>query len=338
MANTIAVSTYKRLVSEIVCLYEGARKVLIDAYWKTGQRIVEVEQAGAAKAAYGANLLQDLSRDLSQRCGPGFSVDNLQKMRRFYLTYPKYAAPRKLTWTQYVELLPLTDPKKRALLETRAIQEGLKSRDIRKLVQAEAGSGEPFQPRRLKSVRESVALLPVPKIGRFDTYQLKDPHETAWPDKNVLLFDHGFKSYRGLKPREHPGLKTGDIVTWTGGKLLKKKGLTAKDLYTYKAYLEKVIDADTYWVALDIGLDEIGRQKLRLQGIDCPEIKTPEGKAAKKFVESVLRGVPYLTVLSHKNDKYDRYEADVFFKDAQGKEIYLNNLLLEAGHAVRMKE
>ena len=86
------------------------------------------------------------------------------------------------------------------------------------------------------------------------------------------------------------------------------------------------------------GWMSIGRQKLRLRGIDCPEIKTPEGKAAKKFVESVLSKVPYLTVLSHKNDKYDRYEADVFFTDRHGKEIYLNNLLLETGHAVRVRD
>ena len=138
---------------------------------------------------------------------------------------------------------------------------------------------------------------------------------------------------------------------------LKKSNRTEKDLFTYKAYLEKVIDGDTFWVVLDIGLGSISRQKLRLQGIDCPELNTPAGKRAKRFVESLLRGVPFLIVRSSKNDKYDRYEADVFLParnlrvpaggtgsigdqcltDKTDKEIFINDLLLKAGHAVRMK-
>ena len=172
------------------------------------------------------------------------------------------------------------------------------------------------------------------------------------PGKDVLLLDHGFRSFLALTASESRGLKAGDIVEVAGTGSpdkgggacpplrfsgLKKSNRTAKDLYTYKAYLEKVIDADTYWVALDTGLRGIGHQKLRLQGIDCPEINTPEGKAAKKFVEKLLKDVPCLTVLSHKNDKYDRYEADVFFNDKNGKQIYLNNLLLEKGRAVRLR-
>ena len=116
-----------------------------------------------------------------------------------------------------------------------------------------------------------------------------------------------------------------------------------------------MIDGDTFWVVLDTGMRAFSRQKLRLRGIDCPELDTPEGRAAKKFVESLLRDAPELTVLTRKNDKYDRYEADVFLparslkasaggtgpiggqwiEDAGGKERYLNNLLLEEGHACR---
>jgi len=91
-----------------------------------------------------------------------------------------------------------------------------------------------------------------------------------------------------------------------------------------------------YWVVLDAGLEMIPHKKLRLRGIDCPEIKTPRGQAAKRFVESLMKDVPFLTVCSYKNDKYDRYEADVFLEDKTGNEVFLNNLLLETGHAVLM--
>jgi len=183
----------------------------------------------------------------------------------------------------------------------------------------------------------TVELLKVPKLGQFDTCRIKDPNETPWPDKNVLLLDHGFKAYRALMPAETRGLKAGDIVAWTGVKL-SKNGRTAQDLFTYRAYLESVVDGDTLWVMLDTAMRGASRQKLRLRGIDCPEIDTVEGKKAKQFVEKVLKVVPSLTVLSSKNPTYDRYEADVFYRDKDGKEVYLNNKLLEAGYAVRVRD
>ena len=336
--NKLAFTSYKRLVSDIAKLYEAARKALIEAYWKIGQRIVLVEQHGAIKAAYGTGLLSKLSEDLAKQCGPGFSLSNLKRMRQFYLVHPKNPPAGELSWTQYAELLPIGNAAKREQFIQKALREELDSKDIRVLVHHEL-------------VREQVAenlatplenrkppdLLPVPKLGLLNTYRIKDPNDTAWPDKTVLLLDHGFKGYRALTSGEKRGLKAGDVVEWDGTKLLKSDR-TAKDLYTYKAYLEKVIDGDTFWVVLDIGTREISRQKLRLRGIDCPEIDTKEGQAAKKFVESVLKDFPYLTVLSSKNTTHDRYEADVFYTDKGGKEVYLNNLLLEKGYAVRMTE
>jgi hypothetical protein len=57
------------------------------AYWLIGRRIVESEQKGEKRAAYGAELLERLSVDLGKRYGRGFGVDNLQRFRSFYLTY-----------------------------------------------------------------------------------------------------------------------------------------------------------------------------------------------------------------------------------------------------------
>jgi len=54
-------------------------------YWLVGRRIVEQEQQGAERAAYGERLLKRLARDLSGRFGRGFSERNLEQMRAFYL-------------------------------------------------------------------------------------------------------------------------------------------------------------------------------------------------------------------------------------------------------------
>lgn len=338
MSNKLIPPSYKRLLSDIAGLYEGARKALVEAYWKIGQRIVEVEQQGAIKAAYGAGLLGSLAAELSQRLGSGLSERNLHRMRAFYLRHPKSPPAAELTWTQHAELLPIENSTQRQRLIQKVIRESLDSKALRRLVHAELVREQVAENLATPSeTKEPSDLLPVPKLGLLNIYQIKNPNDTAWPDKNVLLLDHGFKGYRDLASRESRGLEAGDIVEWTGTKLLKT-GHTEKDLYTYKAYLEKVIDGDTLWVMLDIGTREVSRQKLRLRGIDCPELDTKEGQAAKKFVESGLKDVPSLIVLSSKNATYDRYEADVFFTDKNGKEQYLNNLLLEKGYAVRMTE
>ena len=55
--------------------------------FEIGRRIVEHEQKGAKRAAYGAELLKDLSARLSEEFGRGFSAVNLSQMRRFFLVW-----------------------------------------------------------------------------------------------------------------------------------------------------------------------------------------------------------------------------------------------------------
>jgi len=67
--------------------------VMTTTYWLVGRRIVEQEQQGATRAAYGEQLLKRLSHDLSQRFGRGFSERSLEQMRGFYLGW---SIPRAL--------------------------------------------------------------------------------------------------------------------------------------------------------------------------------------------------------------------------------------------------
>lgn len=59
------------------------------ANWLVGREIVEAEQRGQQRAAYGAQLLEGLSARLTQDFGRGWSVDNLEAFRQFYLLYPR---------------------------------------------------------------------------------------------------------------------------------------------------------------------------------------------------------------------------------------------------------
>jgi len=64
----------------------SVNQVMVQAYWQVGRLIVEHEQAGAQRAAYGAKTLQVLADRLLREFGKGFSVGNLRNFRQFFLT------------------------------------------------------------------------------------------------------------------------------------------------------------------------------------------------------------------------------------------------------------
>jgi len=71
-----------------------------------GRHIVEFEQGGAARAAYGKRLLPELAKALTAEFGKGFDASNLRYMRLFYQAFPKCDALRhELSWTHYRTLL-----------------------------------------------------------------------------------------------------------------------------------------------------------------------------------------------------------------------------------------
>jgi len=86
---------YDQLFSQIAALIELARKkvattvnlTMVHTYFEIGRMIVEDEQQGKERAAYGKAVLKDLSIQLNAKFGKGFSVDNLERMKNFYLIY-----------------------------------------------------------------------------------------------------------------------------------------------------------------------------------------------------------------------------------------------------------
>ncbi len=88
--------------------------VQVQTYWQIGRHIVEFEQGGQSRAAYGKRLLQQLGQALSQEFGKGFDVSNLRYMRLFYQAFPKRDALRhELSWTHYRLLLRVDAPQAR---------------------------------------------------------------------------------------------------------------------------------------------------------------------------------------------------------------------------------
>ena len=90
------------LYREIRAVLESARAgafravnaAMVQAYWNVGRLIVEHEQGGAKRAAYGEAVLEELSRRLTAEFGRGFTATNLRYIRQFYRAFPIHHAPR----------------------------------------------------------------------------------------------------------------------------------------------------------------------------------------------------------------------------------------------------
>jgi len=102
--------------------YRAVNAEMVQAYWQIGRVIVEKEQQGQQRAEYGAYLIQTLSQRLAQEFGKGFFPRNLERMRAFYLAFPKATALRsKLSWTHYRILLKLEDEAQRQFYVDEAV-------------------------------------------------------------------------------------------------------------------------------------------------------------------------------------------------------------------------
>jgi predicted nuclease of restriction endonuclease-like (RecB) superfamily len=130
---------------------------LVTTYWLVGRRIVEYEQKGKERAEYGEKLLEKLSKDLIQRFGRGFSPDNLEAMRRFYLAYKteisetpsrklkgqksdsaisQYSERFVLSWSHYRLLLRLDDSFKREFYEAECLRGNWSVRQLDRQIQS----------------------------------------------------------------------------------------------------------------------------------------------------------------------------------------------------------
>lgn len=97
--------------------YNNANGIMTYAYWNVGRRIVQQEQYGEKKAQYGSYLIRNLSKQLSDEFGTGFSVANLKNCRQFYLTFPEnsygYSIAGKIPWSHLRNIMRISDEEER---------------------------------------------------------------------------------------------------------------------------------------------------------------------------------------------------------------------------------
>jgi len=116
-------------------VYQNINEIMTKTYFEIGKKIVEEEQKGKSRADYGKALLKNLSIELTKEFGKGFSVDNLENMRRFYLVYSKSeTVSRKfeLSWSHYIFLSRIKNDDERKFYEIEAIKNNWSLRELKR--------------------------------------------------------------------------------------------------------------------------------------------------------------------------------------------------------------
>lgn len=131
---------------------QTVNKTMVYTYFEIGKIIVKEEQNGKTRAEYGKKILKGLSEKLSEEFGRGFSVDNLENMRRFYLTYSitekssrnsikeksetvsriSDSIDFQLSWSHYLFLVRVDNPDERKFYEIEAINNNWSLRELQR--------------------------------------------------------------------------------------------------------------------------------------------------------------------------------------------------------------
>ena len=156
-------------------VYQTINTTMTETYFQIGKRIVEEEQGGETRAEYGKSLLKLLSVQLINEFGKGFSVDNLENMRRFYLAFQKSeTVSRKfeLSWSHYIFLTRIENIDERNFYEIESIENSWSLRELKR--QFDSGL---FERLKLSSDKQKVKELSA-KGQVIQTAQdlIKDPY------------------------------------------------------------------------------------------------------------------------------------------------------------------
>lgn len=155
----------KPFYSQIVNLLQSAKskvvrsvnQTMVFTYFEIGKMIVEEEQNGKERADYGKQLLIGLSKELTKEFGKGFSVQNIERMRYFYLAYQKSSTLLRnskteeksqslsnelenqnsqpnfnLSWSHYLKLMRINDENERSFYEIEAFKNNWSIRELQR--------------------------------------------------------------------------------------------------------------------------------------------------------------------------------------------------------------
>jgi micrococcal nuclease len=295
-------------------------------YWSVGKQINQYLSLHADEHGGKTAFYEKTAEHL------GINARTLQQCEQFFRYFPNVKIKSGLSWSHFRYLLSVPDNKTRQAWLKISYDEHLTTLELRRRLLA---SGIKEDAQTLKSLNE-------PKRGALYVYRLK--RADNWDG-----IDAGFCVDCGFSVRVEASQSSGTLDNkWLYGSLKENDGyrlvvtkFTTDALFTFKAKIIRIIDADTLLTAVDLGFGIWSEQKLRFSGLDAPEVSTVEGQKAKQWLKEKLEGLPFVVIKTTKSDKYDRYLVDVFYSSAKNDDaldvaqngVWLNGEMVALGLA-----
>ncbi len=175
--------------------YKQVNFIMVEAYWNIGKQIVEEEQKGEDRAKYGSYLIKELSKQLSDEFGKGYSKQNLWNMRQFYNSFPILSTLwRELSWSHYKLLIRIPNKEARAWYMEEAVKSHWSVRALERQI------GTQYYERLLSSQdKNSVALEAKEKTKELALTPkdiIKDPYVLEFLDlkQNSAFYESELES------------------------------------------------------------------------------------------------------------------------------------------------
>jgi endonuclease YncB( thermonuclease family) len=310
---------------------EKARKavedVRVQTYWNIGTRLCAFLDAN--EGDYGDQIVQHLSRDV------GVDYRRLYEIVKFRRLIESFHPGGILTWSHYRRLIRIGDSSIRTRFLAAAVDHKWSVRQLEEQI-ADGALLTALPPPDSPSEFTDEASRLVAKRGEPWVYRVVEKSGFG------RALDLGFRVYERLSDHDDPGFEDGTLVQAekTNDRYRILPFERRRRVFSYRATISSIIDADTFWISIDCGFGTVCDQKVRLRGIDCPELKTAAGTLARDFVVEALKEVDHIVVSTTKLDLYDRYLSDVFYLPGESDPLrvaqngrYLNRELIDTGHA-----
>ncbi len=298
----------------------------IETYWFIGDAIQQhLQSLGGPER--GDETVRNLSKDLH------LGLTTLYEILRFRRCISSFHARENIGWSHYKALIHLP-PDRMRHYEQLADENAWTTRQLKRAIDADTDT-----------LPVDDDLAPVSPLRAYFgdpcTYRVV---EDAVPPAHGPAIDFGF--HQVWRPDARLGgfgaAKVNDVVTVdpVAGKVTVCEG--RPQLWTYVAYVRRVIDGDTLDLVIDLGLGQRAFPRIRLRGVDTPELYTDAGRRAREFVEARLAVNDMIVVATRRTDTYGRYLGDVRYLSGSSdagqvaaKGVYLNRELLQEGLARR---
>lgn len=110
------------------------------------------------------------------------------------------------------------------------------------------------------------------------------------------------------------------------------------DQWQFHCTITNCVDGDTWDIAVDVGFDIVVHQRVRVFGMNSPEVRSRDASERKRGIEAKLRGMELLPTgssilirtIKSGHEKYGRYLAEIILPDGRS----YADVMISEGHAV----